>query len=50
VDEKSEAALYELLQCNLPDSAVTSIGHRGTLLAWHSEKLTFEGDAAWAKS
>jgi putative ATP-binding cassette transporter len=50
VDERSEAGLYKLLQRTLPDSAVTSIGHRGTLLAWHSEKLTFEGDAAWVKS
>ena len=50
VDERSEAALYELLQRSLPDSAVTSIGHRSTLLAWHSEKLTFQGDAAWVKS
>jgi putative ATP-binding cassette transporter len=50
LDEKSEAALYELLQSKLPHSAVTSVGHRTTLLAWHSERLTFEGDAAWAKS
>ncbi len=50
VDEKSEAALYELLETNLPHSAVTSVGHRSSLLAWHSEKLAFEGDAAWVKS
>jgi putative ATP-binding cassette transporter len=50
VDEKTEAGLYDLLQRELPDSAVTSIGHRGTLVAWHSEKLTFEGDAVWVKS
>lgn len=50
VDEKSEAALYELLQNHLPHSAVTSVGHRSSLLAWHSEKLTFERDAYWVKS
>ncbi len=47
LDEKSEAVLYGLLQSKLPHSAVTSVGHRSSLLAWHSERLTFEGDAAW---
>ncbi len=50
LDEKSEADLYELLQSHLPQSAVTSVGHRGTLLAWHSERLQFEGNADWVKS
>ena len=50
LDEKSEAALYELLQSSLPRSAVTSVGHRSTLLAWHSERLTFEGDGTLLKS
>ncbi len=50
VDEKSEEALYDVLQNNLPCSAVISVGHRGTLVAWHSERLTFEGDANWVKS
>ena len=50
IDEKSEANLYELLQSSLPAAAVTSIGHRRTLLAWHSEKLAFSGDAKWVKS
>jgi putative ATP-binding cassette transporter len=50
LDEKSEASLYELLQSKLPRSAVTSVGHRSTLLAWHAERLRFEGDAVWVKS
>jgi putative ATP-binding cassette transporter len=50
LDEKSEADLYELLQSSLPRSAVTSVGHRRTLLAWHSERLQFEGDADWVRS
>jgi vitamin B12/bleomycin/antimicrobial peptide transport system ATP-binding/permease protein len=50
VDEKSEANLYELLTTDLPVSAVTSVGHRSSLLAWHRQKLTFQGDAAWVKS
>jgi len=50
IDETSEAVLYELLKSNLPQSAVTSVGHRGTLRAWHSERLTFEGDANWVRA
>jgi len=50
LDEKSEAALYELLESKFPHSAVTSVGHRSTLLTWHCERLTFEGDAKWVKS
>lgn len=45
VDVESEAALYELLRKYLPNSAVVSVGHRETLLAWHSEKLVFDGHA-----
>ncbi|MGC8491612.1 MAG: ABC transporter ATP-binding protein/permease [Syntrophobacteraceae bacterium] len=43
VDEETEAALYELLRKYLPDSAVVSVGHRRTLLAWHSVRLVFQG-------
>jgi putative ATP-binding cassette transporter len=50
VDEKSEADLYRELQNNLPCSAVVSVGHRNTLVSWHSEALTFQGDANWVKS
>lgn len=45
VDEESEAAMYELLRKYLPNSAVVSVGHRGTLLALHSERLVFDGHA-----
>ena len=50
VDEESEASLYRELQTSLPCSAVVSVGHRGTLVAWHSETLAFSGDANWVKS
>lgn len=43
VDEETEAVLYELLRKYLPNSAVVSVGHRGTLLAWHSERLVIRG-------
>ncbi len=45
VDEQSEASLYELLRKYLPNSAVVSVGHRSTLLAWHSDRLVFDGSA-----
>jgi len=35
LDEPSEAALYQLLQQRLPKTAIVSIGHRGTLFAFH---------------
>ncbi len=50
VDEKAEAELYKELQENLPCSAVISVGHRATLVAWHSETLTFGGNANWVRS
>ena len=50
VDEKLEEILYNELQKNLPCSAVISVGHRDTLVAWHSETLVFEGNANWVKS
>jgi vitamin B12/bleomycin/antimicrobial peptide transport system ATP-binding/permease protein len=46
LDEPSEAALYRLLEEKLPDTTVISIGHRGTLRAFHqrSADLTRAGD------
>ena len=42
LDEPSEAALYRLLQTRLPRTAIVSIGHRSTLLAFHRRHLTLE--------
>lgn len=50
LDEKSEAALYGLLCSTIPHAAVTSVGHRSSLLPWHTEKLTFDGEATWIQS
>jgi putative ATP-binding cassette transporter len=36
LDEASEAALYRLLLERLPDSAIVSIGHRSSLVQFHS--------------
>ena len=44
LDEASEAALYTLLQKQLPDTAIISIGHRATLQPLHDRKVTISGD------
>jgi putative ATP-binding cassette transporter len=44
LDEPAEAALYRLLQERLPATTIVSIGHRSTLLAFHSRRLTLERD------
>ena len=46
LDETSEAALYGLLEAKLPATTIVSIGHRGTLQAFHQRNvvLTREGD------
>jgi putative ATP-binding cassette transporter len=44
LDEPSEAALYALLQQRLPHAALVSIGHRGTLRAFHGRSLALQPD------
>ena len=54
LDEASEAALYRLLIEKLPATTLVSIGHRGTLEAFHERKVVLspEGDrfALWDQS
>jgi putative ATP-binding cassette transporter len=45
LDEPAEAALYRLLQERLPRTTIVSIGHRGTLAAFHDRGLVLERDA-----
>ncbi len=42
LDEPSEAALYRLLEMRLPATTVVSIGHRGTLHAFHRRNVTLQ--------
>lgn len=44
LDEPSEAALYRLLTDKLPGTTLVSIGHRSTLDAFHTRKLTLVRD------
>lgn len=39
LDEPSEAAMYRLIEERLPNTTVISIGHRGTLHAFHQRKV-----------
>ena len=40
LDEPTEAALYTLIRQRLPHSIIISIGHRGTLSAFHNRHLS----------
>lgn len=42
LDEPAEAALYKLIETRLPDTTVVSIGHRGTLHAFHRRNVTLQ--------
>jgi putative ATP-binding cassette transporter len=44
LDEAAEAAVYKLLEERLPDTTVVSIGHRSTLAAFHTRKLSVSRD------
>ncbi|MGN6580681.1 MAG: ABC transporter ATP-binding protein/permease [Bordetella sp.] len=46
-DEGLEHALYTLLRARLPDSVLVSVGHRSTLDAFHSYRLTLDGAGGW---
>lgn len=43
LDEPTETKLYQLLQAELPETAMVSIGHRSTLYALHRTELHLEG-------
>ncbi len=41
LDEETEELMYQILQENLPKSAVISIGHRSTIRKWHNQEFNF---------
>jgi putative ATP-binding cassette transporter len=47
LDEQAEQTMYQLLKEKLPDIALISVGHRSTLKAFHSKKLTIDGTGKW---
>jgi len=44
LDEPSEATLYKLVEKQLPDAAIVSIGHRSTLTDFHKRRLVLAKD------
>jgi putative ATP-binding cassette transporter len=44
LDEASEAALYRLLQQEMPATTIISIGHRTTLEAFHQRNVMLARD------
>ncbi len=47
MDEGLEYAMYQLLRQSLPDAIVVSVGHRSTLLDFHSHELELLGAGKW---
>ena len=50
MDEGLEHAMYRLLCDSLPDSILVSVGHRSSLLEFHTQELTLLGEGAWRLS
>ena len=50
LDEEAEALLYRLIAQRLPDSTIVSIGHRGTLQAFHQRHVVMADHALVAPS
>lgn len=50
MDEGLEYAMYQLLRQSLPDTIIVSVGHRSSLLDFHSQELELLGDGKWRLS
>jgi putative ATP-binding cassette transporter len=47
LDETTEARLYGMLKDRLPQSILVSVGHRSSILKWHSLHLALKSDGSW---
>jgi len=47
MDEGLEYAMYQLLRQSLPETILVSVGHRSSLLDFHSQELELLGDGKW---
>lgn len=47
-DEGLEHALYTLLRQELPECMLVSVGHRSTLLTFHTHRLQLHGEGRWS--
>lgn len=49
IDEPAERTLYERLNELLPHTAIVSVGHRSSLLAFHDVRLVLDGGGPWQR-
>ncbi|GAC1427220.1 MAG: ABC transporter ATP-binding protein/permease [Burkholderiaceae bacterium] len=47
MDEGLEHAMYALLRKSLPDAILVSVGHRSSLLDFHTQELELLGEGRW---
>jgi putative ATP-binding cassette transporter len=47
IDEPAERELYKLLIALMPQTAIVSVGHRSSLLAFHEARLVLTGGGLW---
>jgi putative ATP-binding cassette transporter len=47
IDEPAEGQLYRTLMDVLPQTAIVSVGHRSSLLAFHDARLVLTGGGLW---
>lgn len=47
MDEGLEYAMYQLLRQSLPETIFVSVGHRSSLLDFHSQELELLGEGKW---
>lgn len=47
MDEGLEYAMYQLLRTTLPKTILVSVGHRSSLLAFHTQELELLGGGEW---
>jgi putative ATP-binding cassette transporter len=47
MDEGLEHAMYQLLRDRMPDTILVSVGHRSSLLAFHTQALELLGGGQW---
>ncbi len=47
MDEGLEHAMYQLLRQSLPDAILISVGHRSSLLSFHTQELELLGEGRW---
>ncbi|MDB5813937.1 MAG: transporter ATP-binding protein [Rhodocyclales bacterium] len=47
MDEGLEHGMYRLLRASLPDAILVSVGHRSSLLEFHTQELEMLGEGRW---